>query len=261
MSLQLRGVSAGYTGVNVIHDIDLLVRPREIVTLVGANGAGKSTLLRCISGLISCPTGTIQFNETNIEAASSATRMRLGIVHVPEGRQIFSGLTVAENLQLGGYIHRHRSVRDDATRAKVLKRFPALQERLLQAAGNLSGGQQQMLAIGRGLMSQPKLLMLDEPSLGLAPRLVLEIFELIESLRGQGLAILLSEQNAQLSLAAADRGYVIENGRVVLSGSGRELLQSSEVAERYLGAGAKGTAAQENNGNELVTRLRDLLRT
>ncbi len=260
MSLQLQGVAAGYAGVDAIHDIDLLVRPREIVTLVGANGAGKSTLLRCISGLISCSAGTIKFNDRNIEHASTATRMQLGIVHVPEGRQIFSGLTVAENLQLGGYIHRHRSVQDGTTQAKVLERFPALQERLSQTAGNLSGGQQQMLAIGRGLMSQPKLLMLDEPSLGLAPRLVLEIFDLIESLRGQGLAILLSEQNAQLSLAVADRGYVIENGRVVLTGSGQELLQSSEVAERYLGAGAKATNAQEDNGSELVTRLRDLLR-
>jgi len=260
MSLELRGISAGYAGVNVIHEISLVVRPREIVTLVGANGAGKSTLLKCISGLISCSGGAMKFNDKNIEQVSTAARMQLGIVHVPEGRQIFSGLTVAENLQLGGFIHWRDSRRADENQAKVLERFPALQERLSETAGNLSGGQQQMLAIGRGLMSQPKLLMLDEPSLGLAPRMVLEIFNLIDALRQQGIAILLSEQNAQLSLAVADRGYVIENGRVVLTGLGQELLQSKEVADRYLGAGAQAKSSEEAKGSELVTRLRDLLR-
>ena len=202
----------------------------------------------------------MKFNDKNIEQVSTAGRMRLGIVHVPEGRQIFSGLTVAENLQLGGFIHWRDSRRADENRAKVLERFPPLQERLSETAGNLSGGQQQMLAIGRGLMSQPKLLMLDEPSLGLAPRMVLEIFNLIDALRQQGIAILLSEQNAQLSLAVADRGYVIENGRVVLTGLGQELLQSKEVADRYLGAGAQAKSSEEAKGSELVTRLRDLLR-
>ena len=202
----------------------------------------------------------MKFNDKNIEQVSTAGRMRLGIVHVPEGRQIFSGLTVAENLQLGGFIHWRDSRRADENQAKVLERFPALQERLSETAGNLSGGQQQMLAIGRGLMSQPKLLMLDEPSLGLAPRMVLEIFNLIDALRQQGIAILLSEQNAQLSLAVADRGYVIENGRVVLTGLGQELLQSKEVADRYLGAGAQAKSSEEAKGSELVTRLRDLLR-
>jgi len=202
----------------------------------------------------------MKFNDKNIEQVSTAGRMRLGIVHVPEGRQIFSGLTVAENLQLGGFIHWRDSRRADENQAKVLERFPPLQERLSETAGNLSGGQQQMLAIGRGLMSQPKLLMLDEPSLGLAPRMVLEIFNLIDALRQQGIAILLSEQNAQLSLAVADRGYVIENGRVVLTGLGQELLQSKEVADRYLGAGAQAKSSEEAKGSELVTRLRDLLR-
>ena len=202
----------------------------------------------------------MKFNDKNIEQVSTAARMQLGIVHVPEGRQIFSGLTVAENLQLGGFIHWRDSRRADENQAKVLERFPALQERLSETAGNLSGGQQQMLAIGRGLMSQPKLLMLDEPSLGLAPRMVLEIFNLIDALRQQGIAILLSEQNAQLSLAVADRGYVIENGRVVLTGLGQELLQSQEVADRYLGAGAQAKSSEEAKGSELVTRLRDLLR-
>ncbi len=260
MSLELHGVSAGYAGVNVIHDIDLIVRPHEIVTLVGANGAGKSTLLRSISGLIPCSAGSMTFNGRNIEQISTAGRMQLGIVHVPEGRQIFSGLTVAENLQLGGYIHRRQPGKAEASQSEILQRFPALQQRLLQTAGNLSGGQQQMLAIGRGLMSQPKLLMLDEPSLGLAPRLVLEIFDMIEALRQQGIAILLSEQNAQLSLAVAERGYVIENGRVVLTGSGQQLLQSKEVADRYLGAGAQARTSQEDQETDLVTRLSGLLR-
>ena len=209
MTLELQTLSAGYGGMDVIHDIDLTVRPREIVTLIGANGAGKSTLLKTISGLTRSSTGTITFNGERIEAAPTATRMRLGIVHVPEGRQIFSGLSVSENLELGAYIHRRYSDEADAQLAEVATRFPVLRERMSEVAGNLSGGQQQMLAIGRGLMTRPKLLMLDEPSLGLAPRLVTEIFDLIVSLRDQGLAILLSEQNAQLSLAVADRGYVI----------------------------------------------------
>jgi branched-chain amino acid transport system ATP-binding protein len=222
MTLELQRLSAGYGGIDVIHDIDLTVRPREIVTLIGANGAGKSTLLKTISGLTPSRAGTITFNGERIEAAPTATRMHLGIVHVPEGRQIFSGLSVSENLELGAYILRRRSDEANAQRAEVATRFPVLRERMSEVAGNLSGGQQQMLAIGRGLMSSPKLLMLDEPSLGLAPRLVTEIFDLIVGLRDQGLAILLSEQNAQLSLAIADRGYVIENGRVALTGSGQE---------------------------------------
>lgn len=261
MTLELHRLSAGYGGMNVIHDIDLTVRPHEIVTLVGANGAGKSTLLKTISGLTLSRSGTITFDGERIDAAPTATRMRLGIVHVPEGRQIFSGLSVSENLELGAYIHRRGSEGTDTRRAEVATRFPVLQERLSEVAGNLSGGQQQMLAIGRGLMSRPKLLMLDEPSLGLAPRLVTEIFELIVSLRDQGLAILLCEQNAQLSLAIADRGYVIENGRVALTGSGQELLQSKDVADRYLGVGAKLETSLDRRTNNASMRLRDLLET
>ena len=261
MTLELQTLSAGYGGMDVIHDIDLTVRPREIVTLIGANGAGKSTLLKTISGLTPSHAGTITFNGERIEAAPTATRMRLGIVHVPEGRQIFSGLSVSENLELGAYIHRRRSDEVDAQRAEVATRFPVLRERMSEVAGNLSGGQQQMLAIGRGLMTRPKLLMLDEPSLGLAPRLVTEIFDLIVSLRDQGLAILLSEQNAQLSLAVADRGYVIENGRVALTGSGQELLQSKDVADRYLGIGARHESSSPHLKDGISRRLRDLLRS
>jgi branched-chain amino acid transport system ATP-binding protein len=259
MTLELQRLSAGYGGMDVIHDIDLTVRPREIVTLIGANGAGKSTLLKTISGLTRSSSGTITFSGARIEASPIATRMRLGIVHVPEGRQIFSGLSVSENLELGAYIHRRRSDEADAQRADVATRFPVLRERMLEVAGNLSGGQQQMLAIGRGLMSRPKLLMLDEPSLGLAPRLVTEIFDLIISLRDQGLAILLSEQNAQLSLAVADRGYVFENGRVALTGTGKDLLQSKDVADRYLGIGTIHESGSPRLKDGISRRLRDLL--
>ena len=260
MTLELTRLSAGYGGMDVIHDIDLTVRPREIVTMVGANGAGKPTLLKAISGLTPSRTGTISFDGERIEAAPTATRMRRGIVHVPEGRQIFAGLSVRENLDLGAYIHRRSLGETDARRAEVETHFPVLRERLSEIAGNLSGGQQQMLAIGRGLMARPKLLMLDEPSLGLAPRLVTEIFDLILSLRDEGLAILLSEQNAQLSLAIADRGYVIENGRVALTGSGQELLQSKEVADRYLGVGVQFESSCVDEENKLSKRLSDLLR-
>ena len=260
MMLELSGVSAGYAGADVIHGIDLMVRAGEIVTLVGANGAGKSTLVKTISGLVPARTGAITFAGRRIERDTTAARMRLGIVHVPEGRQVFAGLTVGENLALGAFVHRGRPDDAQAGLGAVGARFPVLRDRLAAPAGNLSGGQQQMLAIGRGLMANPKLLMLDEPSLGLAPRLVAEMFDLIRGLRDQGLAILLSEQNAQQSLAIADRGYVIENGRVALSGTGAELLQSKEVAERYLGMGARadGDAAR---GDQLAVRLRDLLRS
>jgi branched-chain amino acid transport system ATP-binding protein len=257
--LELANISAGYGGVDVIRGIDLTVRAGEIVTLVGANGAGKSTLVKTISGLVAARSGTITFEGRRIETASTAARMRLGIAHVPEGRQVFSGLTVGENLALGAYVHRGRPDATQVRLAEVGERFPVLRARFSALAGNLSGGQQQMLAIGRGLMAAPKLMILDEPSLGLAPRLVGEMFELIEALRRQGLAILLSEQNAQLSLAIADRGYVIENGRVALSGSGQELLRSKDVADRYLGVGAAPEATGFVRGGRLAERLRALL--
>ena len=261
MTLALDGVSAGYGGIDVIHGIDLMVRAGEIVTLVGANGAGKSTLAKTISGLVPVRTGTITFDGERIDTRATAARMRLGIVHVPEGRQVFAGLTVAENLSLGAYVRRAGAAQIDAQRAAVEARFPVLRDRIATPAGNLSGGQQQMLAIGRGLMAEPKLLILDEPSLGLAPRLVSEMFALVRGLRDQGLAILLSEQNARMSLAIADRGYVIENGRVALSGSGQELLQSREVADRYLGVGGAADAASADHGEALAERLRTLLRS
>jgi len=260
MTLALTAVSAGYGGADVIRGIDLAVRPGEIVTLIGANGAGKSTLCKAVSGLVALRAGTIAFDGRRIDTLSTAARMRLGIVHVPEGRQIFAGLTVGENLALGGYVHGGRASHAGARLDQVGARFPVLRERLGALAGNLSGGQQQMLAIGRGLMADPKLLILDEPSLGLAPRLVGEMFALVQGLRAQGLAILLAEQNARLSLAIADRGYVIENGRVALSGRGQDLLRSHEVAERYLGVGATPAIDAAGGGAPLAERLRALLR-
>ncbi len=259
--LELRGISTGYGGTPVVHDIDLTVRAGEIVTLVGANGAGKSTLVKTISGLLRHHRGQILFDGQRIETLSARARVLLGIAHVPEGRQTFGGMTVAENLELAGFLHSRRSGGDGAKRMReVCARFPVLLTRLNDAVANFSGGQHQMLAIARGLMASPRLLVLDEPSLGLSPRLVAEIFHLIAGLRDQGMAILLSEQNARLSLGMADRGYVIENGRVALSGDARDLLHSSDIAERYLGVGADLAATSSGSRDEYYTaKLKELM--
>jgi branched-chain amino acid transport system ATP-binding protein len=258
--LELRGITTGYGATPVVHDIDLTVRAGEIVTLLGANGAGKTTLVKTISGLLPARGGQILFEGRRIERLSSRARVLLGIVQVPEGRQTFAGLTVAENLRLGGYVHQHRRGEDVAQRMQdVCQRFPVLLERLHEVVGNFSGGQHQMLAIARGLMADPKLLILDEPSLGLSPTLVRQIFPLIAQLRDRGMAILLSEQNARLSLAIADRGYVIENGRVALSGEGRELLQSPRVAEQYLGVGSAVGVINESRVEQLAAQMRRLM--
>jgi branched-chain amino acid transport system ATP-binding protein len=258
--LELRGISTGYGGTPVVHDIDLTVQAGEIVTLVGANGAGKSTLVKTISGLLRPHSGQILFEGRRIETLSPRARVMLGIAHVPEGRQTFGGMTVAENLELAGFLHHRRSDGDSAKRMReVCERFPVLLTRLNDAVANFSGGQHQMLAIARGLMANPKLLVLDEPSLGLSPRLVSEIFRLIAGLRDQGMAILLSEQNARLSLAMADRGYVIENGRVAMSGNGRELLRSSDIAERYLGVGADLAASSGSRDEFYAAKLKQLM--
>jgi branched-chain amino acid transport system ATP-binding protein len=239
MMLELRGLVAGYGDLTVLHGIDLTVGPGEIVALVGANGAGKSTLVKTVSGLLPTRAGSIMLAGEAIEGWPARARVRGGIAHVPEGRQIIAGLTVAENLRLGAYVARRRLGPAGIARRveAVCRHFPVLSGRLDEPAGNLSGGQQQMLAIARALMLEPRVLLLDEPSLGLSPVLVAEIFRLIGDLRAQGLAILLSEQNARLSLAIAERGYVIEMGRVALQGRGRELLDRPEVVERYLGIG------------------------
>ena len=246
MRLEARGLTAGYGDLTVLHGIDLHVAAGEIVALIGANGAGKTTLAKTISGLLPVRRGRIVLDGRAIESLPPRARVRLGIAHVPEGRQIIGGLTVGDNLRLGAYAVRRRLGAAGIARRleAVCRHFPALTERLDTPAGNLSGGQQQMLAIARALMIEPRVLILDEPSLGLSPRLVAETFGLIAALRAQGLAILLSEQNAQLSLAIADRAYVIETGRVALEGSGAELLGRAEVAARYLGVG-KAVDARE----------------
>lgn len=239
MMLQVQGLSLGYTGTPVLVGADLALSQGEIVTLIGANGAGKSTLVKGISGLMRPMAGQVLFEGRAVDALSPAERLRLGITHVPEGRQVFAGMTVAENLQLGAFAA--GPGRQDRLR-QVCEQFPILRERMGDVVGNFSGGQQQMLAIARGMMSGPKLLMLDEPSLGLSPLLVAEVFRLVQQLRDRGLTILLAEQNARAALSIADRGYVIENGRVTLSGPARDLLASPEIAARYLGVGAAGNA-------------------
>jgi len=260
--LEVRRLSAGYAGRAVAHEIDLTVGQGQIVALVGANGAGKSTLVKAISGLLPPLAGQILLDGNAIEQRTPRERVLAGIAHVPEGRQVFAGLTVAENLRLGAYAHRARIGEAEINEriSKVCERFPVLLQRIHQSAGTLSGGQQQMLAIARGLMAQPRLLLLDEPSLGLSPILVAEIFRMIEQLRDQGIAILLSEQNARLSLAIADHAYVIENGRVTLAGSGQELLGRPEVAERYLGVGKAVGATADQQHDRLVTGLREVFR-
>jgi branched-chain amino acid transport system ATP-binding protein len=258
--LQVRGLSAGYGSGDVIHNMAFSVAAGEIMALVGANGAGKSTLVGAISGLVQPRIGEVLLDNEPMHRLPAAARVAKGIAHVPEGRQVFAGLTVAENLRLGAYVQLRglpQATVEDRMR-KVCERFPVLLGRLNEPAGNLSGGQQQMLAIARGLMSEPRVLLLDEPSLGLSPILVAEIFRLVASLKEQGLAIVLSEQNAKLSLAIADHGAVVENGRIVVSGTGPELLGRSDIAERYLGVGKGVGVADAPRHARLVARLKQI---
>ncbi len=231
--LEVRNLRAGYGGVEVLHGVDLDVGGDEIVALLGSNGAGKSTLNNNVSGLFRPFGGSIAFKGTDITGAASQAIVEAGLVQVPEGRRVFPNMTVLENLELGSY--RRARKRRAENLGRVAEIFPRLKERLRQLAGTLSGGEQQMLAIGRGLMAEPELLILDEPSLGLSPLLVEELFGLIGRLRGEGLAILLVEQNVVQSLALAERGFVIENGRVVLSGPADELRGNPELKKSYLG--------------------------
>jgi branched-chain amino acid transport system ATP-binding protein len=254
--LELRSVAIGYGHHRVLEDINLTLERGEIVTLLGANGAGKSTLAKAVSGLLRPQAGSIWLEGQPIEGLPPAERLRRGIAHVPEGRQVFAGMTVAENLALGAYAIPAKDYAEQLE--KVWALFPVLRERMNDIAGNFSGGQQQMLAIARGLMAKPKILVLDEPSLGVAPLLVAEIFRLIVALREQGITILLAEQNAKAALSIADRGYVFENGRITLSGAAGDLLNSPEIAERYLGM--SGTA--ETSGAaaaSLAEKLRRVL--
>jgi branched-chain amino acid transport system ATP-binding protein len=241
--LEIRSLTAGYNANAVLRDCSAVLNVGELVTLVGANGAGKSTLVKSISGLISPIGGQIIFDGENISSLSPANRLQRGIAHVPEGRQIFASMTVRENLLLGAYATRRSSNQQNKI-DEICEWFPMLKSRLQELAGNLSGGQQQLLAIARGLMSEPRLLLLDEPSLGIAPLLVAEIFTLVASLRDRGIAILMAEQNARQALMVADRGYVVEGGRITLGGPASDLLSSHDIVERYLGSseGAKPNA-------------------
>jgi branched-chain amino acid transport system ATP-binding protein len=255
-------VRAGYGEVEVLKGVDLDVALGELVALVGANGAGKSTLLKCISGLVRPTAGTIRLDEQALTGMPPARIVELGVAHVPEARQIFGRLSVGDNLLLGAYSHlRHLPKAKVAERTEeVCRIFPPLAGRLREEASLLSGGQQQMLAIARGLMAAPRFLLLDEPSLGLAPILVAEIFGVLRRLRDAGVGLLLVEQNARMSLAIADRGYVLETGRVVLSGTGRELLRTPEVIHRYLGVSAAPVGSSGGGTDELAARLTSVLR-
>lgn len=231
--LQFSKVNTYYGKIQALHDISLSVGQGEIVTLIGANGAGKSTLLMTLCGDPRATSGSITFEGQELIGQSTPDIMRRGIAISPEGRRVFARLTVEENLAMGAFFS-DRARRDERM-AHVLELFPRLKERFAQRAGTMSGGEQQMLAIGRALMSSPRLLLLDEPSLGLAPIIIQKIFETIEQLRQEGVTVFLVEQNANQALKLADRGYVLENGRIVMQGSGEELLADPRVRDAYLG--------------------------
>jgi branched-chain amino acid transport system ATP-binding protein len=239
--LRLTSVMTCYGGITALRGVSIHVADGEIVAMIGANGAGKTTLLDTISGVISARSGSIQFADVEVKAASPEKLVRMGMSHVPQGRQLFPDMTVYENLILGAY-RRSRSekkLRLSGDLDKVYSTFPILKERGSQFAGTLSGGEQQMLAIGRALMSNPKLLLLDEPSMGLAPLVVKDIFKIIVGLHKQGTTVLIVEQNAKAALSIAQRGYVMETGRVVMEGTAHELSKNPEVQRAYLGKGYK----------------------
>ncbi len=232
--LEIANLHAHYFGVRALEDVSLQIQDGEILSLVGSNGAGKSTTLRSISGFIPITEGTIRFMGQNIESLPSNERVDLGIIQVMEGRRLFPFLTALENLELGSYIPRAKKYRKESIE-RMFQMFPILKDRQQQLAGTFSGGEQQMLAIGRALMSLPKLLMLDEPSLGLAPTLVRQIFAVLKDINNQGTTIFLVEQNVNQALTLSTRGYVLENGRVVLEGKSADLLNNPFLKEAYLG--------------------------
>ena len=234
MMLEVKNLNVYYGAIHALKGLDFHLEKGEIVTLIGANGAGKSTTLNTISGLLRSRTGQINFMNQDITGTEPQDIVRKGIVQVPEGRKIFATLSVMENLEMGAYLHNDKD-RIQKDLELVLQRFPRLRERRKQFGGTLSGGEQQMLAIARGLMSRPDLLLLDEPSMGLSPILVEQIFEIIRDINSQGTSILLVEQNAQMALSIADRGYVLETGQVVLEGPAQDLLHDPTVIEAYLG--------------------------
>lgn len=231
--LKIQNLAVHYGMIQAVHDVSFEVNEGEIVTLIGANGAGKTTILRTISGLIRPSQGSITFEGSEITKIAPQKIVAGGLSQVPEGRHVFAGLTVMENLEMGAYLRKDNDTKADYE--QVFQKFPVLKERKNQDAATLSGGEQQMLAMGRALMSKPKLLLLDEPSMGLAPIFIKEIFSIIQEISQQGTTVLLIEQNAKMALSVADRGYVLETGKVVLSGTGSELLESEEVKKAYLG--------------------------
>ncbi len=232
--LKIENLQVAYGGIQALRGIDLEVPDGKIVTLIGANGAGKSTTLRTISGLVKAKGGSIQYNGTELLGKPISSILAAGIAQVPEGRRVFPDMTVLENLKIGAYL-RHDKAEIEQDIEWVYSLFPRLKERHWQLAGTLSGGEQQMLAVGRGLMSRPKLLMMDEPSLGLAPLVVQGIFDIIREINRQGVTILLIEQNANMALKIADLAYVLETGSITMRGTGAELLTNEKVKEAYLG--------------------------
>lgn len=231
--LEISGINVYYNAIHALDDVSISVQEGEIVAIIGSNGAGKSTLLRTISGLLKPRTGSITFQGKEIAGESAHEIVQMGISHSPEGRRIFTNMSVLENLQLGAFTRKDAGIQADME--EVMRRFPRLKERIKQNAGTLSGGEQQMLAVGRALMSRPKILLLDEPSLGLAPNLAAEIFRIVLDLNKEGVTILLVEQNANRALEIAHRGYVLETGVIVLTDTGKALLTNPKVKEAYLG--------------------------
>ncbi|MFC5631588.1 MULTISPECIES: ABC transporter ATP-binding protein [Streptococcus] len=232
--LEVKNLSVSYGAIEAVKNVSFEVNEGEVVTLIGANGAGKTSILRTISGLVKPSAGEIFYVGNDITKIPARKIVADGLAQVPEGRHVFAGLTVMENLEMGAFLKNNKD-ENAANLKKVFARFPRLEERKNQDAATLSGGEQQMLAMGRALMSQPKLLLLDEPSMGLAPIFIQEIFDIIQDIQKQGTTVLLIEQNANKALSIADRGYVLETGKIVLSGTGKELLESDEVRKAYLG--------------------------
>ena len=231
--LKIDNINLYYGGIHALKDLSLEVKKGEIVTLIGANGAGKTSTLRAISGLEPIKSGTISYKGSPINKVPAHKIVSLGLSHVPEGRKIFTNLTVLENLELGAYLRKDKEIQKDME--MVFSKFPRLKEREKQQAGTLSGGEQQMLAIGRALMNRPEMLILDEPSMGLAPLVVKDIFNTIVEINKSGTTILLVEQNANMALSIADRAYVLETGKIVLSGDAKELLEDDSIKSAYLG--------------------------
>ena len=232
--LKIENLSISYGAIEAVKDVSFEVNEGEVVTLIGANGAGKTSILRTISGLVRPSNGTISYLDNQIQKTAARKIVADGLAQVPEGRHVFPGLTVLENLEMGAVLNNSKD-EIQASLKRVFDRFPRLEERKNQDAATLSGGEQQMLAMGRALMSKPKLLLLDEPSMGLAPIFIQEIFDIIQDIQKQGTTVLLIEQNANKALSIANRGYVLETGKIVLSGTGQELLASDEVRKAYLG--------------------------